>query len=189
MWTRAPSENTATEVEPPPMSTQMQPSSISSSSRADRAEQNGAATAPSNCRWARSTQWPRVLKAVSAMETTSSSRPSTRPNMERGSRTPFWASTAQDTGRRWIGRRPGVRIWATAAAMAREQSASVIGRAPTETELVTRQLCSWPPEVATVTPEIETPAMASARSTAWAMASTASSGSTITPARTPRDWT
>ncbi len=109
--------------------------------------------------------------------------------MVRGSRTPFWASTDQEIGSRWIGRRPWVRIWATAAAMAREQSASTIGRAPSDTELITRQLCSWPPEVATVTPEIDTPAMASARSTAWAMASTASSGSTMAPPRTPRDWT
>ncbi len=73
--------------------------------------------------------------------------------------------------------------------MAREQSVSAIGRAPSETWLVTRWLCSWPPEVATVTPDTDTPAMVSARSTAWAMASTARSVSTITPARTPRDCT
>ena len=48
------------------------------------------------------------------------------------------AVSVEATGRRWIGRRPGVFIWPTAAAIAREQSASVIGRAPTETELVTR---------------------------------------------------
>ncbi len=109
--------------------------------------------------------------------------------MERGSLIPFWASTDHAAGRRWIGRRPGRRTCATAAAMAREQSASEIGRAPIDTWLLTRRLCSWPPEVETVTPATDTPAMVSARSTAWAMASTARSVSTIWPPRTPRDCT
>jgi hypothetical protein len=52
--------NTAAEVEPPPMSMQTLPRSISSSSSAASAETKGAATTPSNCRWARSTQAPRV---------------------------------------------------------------------------------------------------------------------------------
>ena len=49
-----PELNTAAEVEPPPMSMQTAPRSISSSSSAASAETNGAATTPSNCRWARS---------------------------------------------------------------------------------------------------------------------------------------
>ena len=59
-WIRLPPENTAAEVEPPPMSMQTAPRSISSSSSAASAEANGAATTPSNCRWARSTQAPSV---------------------------------------------------------------------------------------------------------------------------------
>ncbi len=109
--------------------------------------------------------------------------------MARGSRTPRWASTVQAMGKRWMGRRPWVRTLATAAAMAREQSASDTGRAPRDTRLDTRRLCTWPPAVATVTAETETPATVSARSTAWAMASTACSVSTIIPPRTPRDCT
>ncbi len=66
--------------------------------------------------------------------------------------------------------------------MARLQSFSEIGRWPMEISARTRRLASWPPEVATVTPWTEAPATVSARSTAWAMASTASSVLTMAPA-------
>ena len=72
--------------------------------------------------------------------------------------------------------------------MARLQSVSEIGLWPMDTSTRTRRLASWPPEVATVTPCTDTPATVSARSTAWAMASTASSVLTMAPPRTPRDW-
>ena len=68
------------------------------------------------------------------------------------------------------------------AAMARVRSASVIGLAPSETWAVTTQLASWPAAVEMVTPETPTPAICSARSTAWAMASPAASTSTMAPA-------
>jgi hypothetical protein len=63
----------------------------------------------------------------SLIETTSSSSPSARPNMARGSRMPRWPSTDQAIGSRWIGLRPGMRTWASAEAMARDRSPSPIG--------------------------------------------------------------
>ena len=188
-WTRLPPRNTEAEVEPPPMSMQTDPRSISSSSSAASAETKGAATTPSSWRWARSTQAPRVLNTVSATETTSSSTPRVLPNMARGSRTPPCPSTAQATGRMWMARRPGSLIWARALLMARTRSLSEIGRAPMETRPCTRLERSWPPAVAMVTPCTLTPATFSARSTAWAIASEASSRLTIVPPRMPRDCT
>lgn len=62
------------------------------------------------------------------------------------------------------------------------------GARAVETRPDTRVEVSWPP-VATVTAWTLTPARFSARSTAWAMASDASSRLTVEPPRTPRDWT
>ncbi len=187
--TREPEVNTAAEVEPPPMSMQTEPRSISSSSSAASAETKGAATTPSNCRCARSTQAPRVWKTASDTDTTRSSTPSVRPNMARGSRTPPCPSTDQAIGRMWAARRPGSLIWASAWLIARTRSLSEIGRAPMETRPATRWEVSWPPAVATVTDCTFTPATFSARSTAWAIASEASSRLTMEPPRMPRDWT
>ena len=185
---RVPARNTAADVEPPPMSMQTEPRSISSSSSAASADTNGAATTPSSCRWARSTQAPRVLNTVSATDTTSNSTPSVLPNMARGSRTPPCPSTDQPIGMMWIARRPGSFIWASAFWIARRASLSPIGRAPMETRPATRDELIWP-AVATVTPWMLTPATFSARSTAWAIASEASSRLTIEPPLTPRDCT
>ena len=60
---------------------------------------------------------------------------------------------------------------------------------PIETRAPTRQLAIWPPAVAMVTPWTLTLATASARSTARAMASAASSMLAMVTPFTPRDWT
>jgi hypothetical protein len=66
---------------------------------------------------------------------------------------------------------------------------SLIGRAPSETRADTRQDASWPPAVAMVTPCTAAPATPSARSTARAMTSAASSMLAMAAPLTPRDWT
>jgi hypothetical protein len=101
---------TAALVEPPPMSMQTAPRSISSSSSAARDETTGAAATPCRSRCASSRQWLSVVKTFSAMETTSRSSPSEPPRIERGSWTPRAPSTDQAMGRTWIGRRLGRRI-------------------------------------------------------------------------------
>ncbi len=58
-----------------------------------------------------------------------------------------------------------------------------------ETRPATRDEASCPPAVETLTPCTDTPATVSARSTAWAIASDASSRLTIEPPLMPRDCT
>ena len=86
-----------------------------------------------NCRWARSTQWPRVWNTASSMETTSRSRPSRRPNMR--ARIAHAALAVHRPGDRpQVDRSAaGQRTGRAPAAMARDRSASLIGRAPSET--------------------------------------------------------
>ncbi len=78
---------------------------------------------------------------------------------------------------------------ALAALMQRVRSSSMIGRAPRVTLAWTRVLESLPPAVTTVTPETLTPAAASARSTAWAIACAASSMLMMEAPRTPLEAT
>ncbi len=89
----------------------------------------------------------------------------------------------------WAALRPGSLIWASAWLIRAGQV--VVGDRPRADgdPAATRCEVSWPPAVATVTPWTLTPATFSARSTAWAMASDASSRLMIEPPRTPRDWT
>ena len=89
----------------------------------------------------------------------------------------------------WMAFRSWSLSWAMAERIARARSSSEIGRAPRDTLPATRRPASCPPAVVTVTPCTRTSAMLSARSTAWATASEASSILMIAPFRTPRDCT
>src|SRR5580704_1311562 len=186
-----PSANTATPVVPPPMSMTVAPMSRSSSTSVARPAAIGADTTSAMSRSQRAMQAPSVRNAEASASTMCSRAVSVEQNSPRGSATWSVVSTMNDKGSEWITSRPSDSDRSRASSTTRRMSCSTTTRPPVAAlpighcTLNSRE-SGWPQDRFTVTARSRVSAMSSAWPTAARIARSASSMSTMPPARTPR---